>query len=82
MKPQKTVRFNEEMFKENQTISRQNEPAKWVAGLLAYGMDCMWKWAGARDGLQNLREYGDGFEGWYWRSSVVSCSPTFVGSRG
>ena len=32
--------------------------------------DNVWKWAGARDGLQEMEEYGTGFDGWYWRSSI------------
>jgi hypothetical protein len=34
-------------------------------------LDNVWKWAGARDGLQEMEEYGAGFEGWYWRSSIT-----------
>jgi len=43
---------------------------KWLVGLLATRMESVWLWAGARNGLQHLEEYGGGFEGWYWRSSV------------
>lgn len=84
VKPQKTVTFDEDAWKGNENVavlSRQNEPAKWVASMLAYGLDCVWKWAGARDGLQHLEEYGAGFEGWYWRSSVVSSHLTTNGLR-
>lgn len=51
---------------------RETEPGKWVVGMLLFGADCVWKWAGARDGLQEVRETGEGWEGWYWRSSVGS----------
>lgn len=74
MKPQKTVTFEEDKYNENEILSREAEAAKWVAGIFAYGMDCVWKWAGARNGLQHVEEYGSGFEGWYWRSSVVTSS--------
>jgi len=70
LEPQKRVTFEDE----NNIVFKETEPAKWVAGILAYGMDCVWKWAGARYGLQHIEEYGAGFEGWYWRSSVVSSS--------
>lgn len=53
---------------------RKREPGKWVVGLLLIGMDFVWKWAGARGGLQETREVGEGWEGWYWRSSVGSWS--------
>lgn len=52
----------------------KDRATKWVPGMLAVGMDCVWKWARARDGFQHVVEYGDGFEGWYWRSSVYSAS--------
>lgn len=43
---------------------------KWVVGMLLIGFDFVWKWAGARDGLQEFGEVGQDWEGWYWRSSV------------
>lgn len=51
---------------------REREPGKWVVGMLLIGMDFFWKWAGARDGLQEVREVGEGWDGWYWRSSIGS----------
>ncbi len=54
--------------------SREREPGKWIVGMVLIGMDHVWKWAGARDGLQVVSEVRDwdGFQGWYWRSSVGS----------
>jgi hypothetical protein len=49
---------------------REREPGKWIVGMMLVGMDCVWRWAGAREGLQEVAVMGSGFEGWYWRSSV------------
>lgn len=51
---------------------RERELGKWVVGMVLVGMDCVWKWAGARAGAQEGFEVGEGFEGWVWRSSVGS----------
>jgi len=53
---------------------RQRELGKWVVGMIFIGFDCVWKWAGSRSGLQEVREVGEGWDGWYWRSSVGSGS--------
>jgi len=47
---------------------------KWAVGVVLWGLDCVWKWGGARAGLQEISEYGEGFEGWVWRGSVVALS--------
>ena len=44
---------------------------KRLIGAVLILLDNVWKWAGARDGLQEMEEYGAGFEGWYWRSSIT-----------
>lgn len=41
-----------------------------MVGVLLYGMDCVWKWVGAMNGLQETRFVGEGWEGWYWRDGV------------
>ena len=51
---------------------REMELGKWLVGMLLVGLDFVWRWVGARDGLQEERETGQGWEGWVWRSSVVS----------
>lgn len=53
---------------------RQKEPGKWAVGMVLSAFDCVWKWAGSRVGLQEVREVGEGWDGWYWRSSVGSWS--------
>jgi hypothetical protein len=49
---------------------REREPGKWMVGMVLVGMDCVWKWAGARAGAQEVVKVGEGFEGWVWRSNV------------
>jgi hypothetical protein len=49
---------------------RQREPGKWAVGMILISFECVWKWAGSRGGLQEVREVGEGWDGWYWRSSV------------
>lgn len=34
-------------------------------------VDHVWKFAGARHGIQEIEEVGMGFEGWCWRNSVA-----------
>lgn len=34
-------------------------------------VDRIWRFVGARHGLQEMEEVGMGFAGWYWRSSIV-----------
>lgn len=53
---------------------RQSEPGKWVVGMILIGFDCIWKWAGSRAGSQVVREVGEGWDAWYWRTSVGSWS--------
>ena len=48
------------------------DKGKWCVGMVLKGADYVWKFVGARHGLQEIREYGEGFEGWYWRGSFVS----------
>lgn len=36
--------------------------------------DRVWKFVGARRGIQEVEEIGMGFEGWYWRNSVAYSS--------
>jgi hypothetical protein len=52
----------------------EREPDKWVVGMMLKGISFVWKWAGARGALQEVREAGEGWEGWYWRSSVENWS--------
>jgi hypothetical protein len=44
---------------------------KRCIGMVLKGVECVWKFAGARTGLQEVGEYGAGFDGWYWRGSAV-----------
>ncbi len=64
----KTVAFANE--NDGLRSMRQREPGKWVVGMILIGFDCFWKWAGSRVGLQEVRDVGEGWDGWYWRSSV------------
>jgi hypothetical protein len=68
----KTVTFTNE--NDGLRIMRQREPGKRVVGMILIGFDCVWKWAGSRSGLQEVREVGEGWDRWYWRSSVGSWS--------
>ncbi len=51
---------------------REMELGKVLVGMLLVGLDFVWRWTGARDGLQEESETGQGWEGWFWRSSIVS----------
>lgn len=61
----------------------------WVADLLelvfrlfAMIVEVAWKSLGARGGLQEVEEYGGGFQGWYWRGNVFSMNGEFGERRG
>lgn len=75
----KTVGFGLKEYFERKTLWEISK-RKWVIGMGLYGLDCIWKWGGARDGLQEMEQYGDGFEGWIWRGSVVSLTRRRTGS--
>lgn len=45
------------------------ERKRFIGNILML-MDNIWKWVGARHGLQETEEIGAGFEGWYWTNSV------------
>lgn len=49
---------------------KENEPKKLIDSVLLL-MDDVWKFVGARHGLQETEQIGAGFEGWYWRYSVA-----------
>lgn len=52
-----------------------------VLGLFVTVVEVIWKSVGARGGLQEVEEYGGGFQGWYWRGSVYSLNGELVGRR-
>jgi len=45
---------------------------KWSLGIVVWMMDCVWKWAGASQGVQKVDLYGQGLDGWGWRRSFCS----------
>jgi hypothetical protein len=49
---------------------KENERKRLIGSVLM-AMDDVWKWVGARHGLQETAEIGAGFEGWYWTYSVT-----------
>jgi hypothetical protein len=71
-KKAKTVLFENkvEIMNERLRVWEVNK-GKWFVGMVLKVVDCVWKFAGARNGLQEVGEYGAGFEGWYWRGSAV-----------
>jgi hypothetical protein len=66
----KAVLFENKVEIVNERLWELNK-GKWVVGMVLKGVDCVWKFVGARNGLQEVGEYGDGFERWYWRGSAV-----------
>ncbi len=70
-KSTKTVTFShKEEYITRKTLWNINK-GKWAVGVVLWGLDCVWKWGGARAGLQEVSKYGEGFEGWIWRSVVA-----------
>lgn len=73
MKGKKTVTFEPEPERrpagENTWVK---EVSVLVFRLLYVVLEVVWRWAGARGGVQEVEEYGGGFQGWYWRGSVYS----------
>jgi hypothetical protein len=72
----KTVSFKNKVEIVNKGL-REIDKGKWCISIVLKSADCVWKFIGARHGLQEVREHGAGFEGWYWRSS----SPARSSSR-
>jgi hypothetical protein len=66
----KTVLFENKVEIVNERLWELSK-VKWCVGMVLKGIDCVWKLVGARNGLQEVGEYGAGFEGRYWRSSDV-----------
>jgi len=66
----KTVLFENKVEIVNKQLWEVNK-GKWCVVKVLKGVDCVWKFVGARNGLQEVGEYGAGFEGWYWRGSAV-----------
>lgn len=57
------------------------ELGKLIVRVFVIVFQVVWKWVGARGGLQEIEEYGAGFQGWYWRGGVFSF-PAPYGRRG
>jgi hypothetical protein len=80
----KTVLFENKVEIVNERLWELNK-GKWCVSMVLKGIDCVWKLVGARNGLQEVGEYGAGFEEWYWRGSAVQsrCSSRVLtgGSR-
>lgn len=54
---------------------------KLVFRLFVTVVEVVWKAVGARNGVQEVEEYGGGFQGWYWRGRVYSLNEELVGTR-
>jgi hypothetical protein len=66
----KTVWFENKVEIVNERLWEVNK-GKLCVGMALRGVDCVWKFVGARNSLQEVGEYGAGFEGWYWRGSAA-----------
>lgn len=44
---------------------------RWTVGVLFWCLDCLWKWAGAKQAVQEGSAHGGGYDGCVWRMSVV-----------
>jgi hypothetical protein len=65
-----TVLFENKVEIVNERLWELNK-GKWCVGMVLKGVDCVWKFVGATNGLQEVGEYGAGFERRYWRGSAV-----------
>ena len=46
--------------------------SKWGIGMVSMTAEQVWRFVGARHGVQAREEIGLGYDGWYWRNSIGS----------